>query len=153
MRYRYKALVFCWGNLIEPDVQQIIDRWIRAGGCAIYPTYPRVPQETIDGDQSLFLAWETGDTGAGVFHRFRGDMEPITLYGDYIESILRGMDSLHPLPMQALAVEHPDRVFVSALENGSLVILNYREDGAKMRLEGRLDEEMPGYTIRVVERQ
>lgn len=148
---RYKALVFCWGNFIEPDVQQIIDRWIRVGGCVIYPTYPRVPQETIDGDQSLFLAWEAGDTGDGVFHRFRGDMEPITLYGDYIESILRGMDNLHPLTMQALAVEHPDRVFVSALEDGSLVILNYREDGAKVRLEGRLDEEMPGYTVRVVD--
>lgn len=147
---RYKVLVFCWGNIIEPDVQQIIDQWIRKGGHAIYPTYPRVPQETTDGDQSTFRAWEKGDTGQGRFHRFQGDMEPIALYGDYIESTLHGLDNLNPLTKQAMSVEHPDRVFVSALETGKLVILNYREDAAHVKLEGRLDEDMAPYSIRVV---
>ncbi len=147
---RYKVLVFCWGNIIEPDVQQKIDEWIRKGGVAIYPTYPRVPQETTEGDQTIFRAWEKGDTGQGTFHRFQGDMEPIALYGDFIESILRGLDDLHPLTKQAMAVERPERVFVSALETGSLVLLNYREDAASVKLEGRLDEEMAPYSIRVV---
>lgn len=147
---RYKVLVFCWGNLIEPDVQRKIDEWIRKGGCAIYPTYPRVPQETTDGDQSTFRAWENGDTGQGSFHRFRGDMEPIALYGDYIEGILKGLDTLHPLAMQALSVEHPDRVFVSALETGKLVLLNYRDEPARVTLKGRLEEELAPYSVRVV---
>lgn len=147
---RYKVLVFCWGNIIEPDVQQKIDEWIRNGGVAIYPTYPRVAQETISGDQSAFRAWEQGDTGQGSFHRFQGDMEPIALYGDFIENILRGLDNLHPLTKQAMVVERPDRVFVSALETGKLVILNYREDAAHVKLEGRLDEDMAPYSIRVV---
>ncbi len=147
---RYKVLVFCWGNIIEPDVQQKIDEWIRKGGVTIYPTYPRVPQETTEGDQTIFRAWEKGDTGQGSFHRFQGDMEPIALYGDYIEGVLRGLDDLHPLTKQAMAVERPDRVFVSALEKGKLVILNYREDAAHVKLEGRLDEDMVPYSIRVV---
>lgn len=147
---RYKVLVFCWGNIIEPDVQQKIDEWIRKGGVAIYPTYPRVPQETTEGDQTTFRAWENGDTGQGTFHRFQGDMEPIALYGDYIESILRGLDNLHPLTKQAMAVDRPDRVFVSALETGKLAILNYREDTAHVKLEGRLNEEMAPYSIRIV---
>ncbi|MBX3178423.1 MAG: beta-galactosidase [Candidatus Hydrogenedentes bacterium] len=147
---RYKVLVFCWGAIVEPDVQQHIDQWIRNGGCAIYPTFPRGPQQTPDGDTTLFSAWERGDTGQGSFHRFQGDMEPITLYGDFIETILRGLETLHPLTKRALAVQHPDRVFVSALETNKIVLLNYRDEPARVRLDGLLDEEMPPYSIRVL---
>lgn len=120
---RYKVLVFCWGNVVDADVQQAIDQWLRQGGVVIYPA--RHDQETVDGATTTFRAWLQGDTGKGSFHRFQGDMEPLSLYGDYVGQVLRQLPRLHPWTQTALAVEHPDRVFVSVLENGTLLAINY----------------------------
>ncbi|MFA6239861.1 MAG: family 14 glycosylhydrolase [Candidatus Hydrogenedentales bacterium] len=144
---RYRVLVFCWGNTIEDDVQRAIDAWIRKGGTAIYPTYPHGPQETVEGDQSRFLAWERGDTGEGVFRRFKGDMEPVSLYGDYVEEVLQGAASLSPLTRQALAIQHPEHVYFSVLTNGSLVALNYGDKQASVSLEGRFTETIAPYSF------
>ncbi|MBX7259290.1 MAG: beta-galactosidase [Candidatus Hydrogenedentes bacterium] len=144
---RYRVLVFCWGNTIEDDVQRTIDAWIRQGGTAIYPTYPRGPQETVEGDQSRFLAWERGDTGAGTFRRFKGDMEPVSLYGDFVEEVLQGVGSLSPLTRQVLAIQHPEQVYFSVLADGSLVALNYGDKPAPVSLEGRFTETIMPYSF------
>ncbi|MBI5093412.1 MAG: beta-galactosidase, partial [Candidatus Hydrogenedentes bacterium] len=133
---RYKVLVFCWGNIVETDVQQVMDRWIRAGGIAVYPA--RNNQETVDGDTTLFQAWERGDTGKGKFCRFRGDMEPISLYGDFIGNVLHQAPGLHRWTKAALETHHPERVFISILEDGTLVALNYNDKPAHIELPGQI---------------
>ncbi|GMW00105.1 MAG: hypothetical protein AMXMBFR84_12430 [Candidatus Hydrogenedentota bacterium] len=147
---RYKVLVFCWGNVIEHDVQQVIDQWIRSGGVAIYPTYPRVPQETIEGEQKTFLAWEKGDTGKGTFHRFRGDMEPISLYGDFIDRCIREVDGLHALTKEILALDLPERVFACGLEDGTIVVLNYSESTISLETAVGRVETLEPYSIKVL---
>ena len=107
----YKALVFAWGNVIEADVQAKIDAWIRAGGRAIYPSFPRGPMTTVEGDAAVFRRWESGDTGDGAFHRFTGDMEPPSLYGDYVREVLLGVDTLDPRTAEVLRIARPERVF------------------------------------------
>lgn len=52
---RYKVLVFAWGNQVEADVQQRVDRWLRQGGTVIYPSFPRGPQQTIEGQFEIEL--------------------------------------------------------------------------------------------------
>jgi hypothetical protein len=142
---RYKVLVFCWGNVINADVQQAIDRWIRAGGVAIYPA--RNPQETVQGNSTLFTAWERGDTGNGVFYRFQGDMEPISFYGDFVENALRNTPSLHRWTQSALRIQRPPRVYLSVLENGTLFALNYNEQPVSIALEGHWSATLQPYIL------
>lgn len=127
---RYKALVCCWGNIVETDVQQIVNRWLRAGGTIIYPA--RNNQETVEGDTRTFDAWERGDTGTGRFWRFKGDMEPLTLYGDFVRDALLQTPGLHRWTKTVLKTRRPERVFVSVLENGTLAALNYNDEIAEI---------------------
>ncbi|MCG3195870.1 MAG: hypothetical protein GHCLOJNM_00339 [bacterium] len=145
---RYKVLVFAWGNVIEADVLAVIDQWVRKGGTVIYPSFPRGPLETVEGDASVYSRWEIGDTGAGEFARFQGDMEPPSLYGEYVKEILLEEDSLHSWTMAALRAKHPDQVFLSVLEDGSLFVLNYSEREAEIELEGVVGDTLPPYSIR-----
>ncbi|MBI3853281.1 MAG: beta-galactosidase [Verrucomicrobia bacterium] len=144
---RYKVLVFTWGNRIEADVQKIIDAWLRKGGTVIYPSYPRQPQETIEGDTTIFQRWMKGDTGRGTFYKFEGDVEPLSCYGDFAESVLRKTTVLHPLTRKALAVTHPDRVFFSVQQDGHLLALNYDDKPARVKLAGQFDETIESYGI------
>lgn len=122
---RYKVLVFVWGNIIDADVEKIIDGWARKGGVVIYPSHPRGDLETMDGDNAIFRRWAIGDLGKGQFFRFPGDMEPPSLYGDYVKSILLTLPNLHPLTQWALRCQHPDSVFFSVQEDGHILALNY----------------------------
>ncbi len=142
---RYKVLVFCWGNVIERDVQQSIDHWLRSGGVAVYPA--RNNQETVEGDTSVFAAWEHGDTGSGKFWRFQGDMEPISLYGDYVEKALRETTGIHPWTRAALATNRPPRVFLCVLENGTFLALNYNETSATIELPGQFNATLAPFSI------
>ncbi len=146
---RYAALVFCWGNVVPQDVLQCVDRWIRAGGAAIFPTYPRGDYTTPDGDASIFRAWERGDTGLGSMSRFMGDMEPITLYGDFVEQCLREVSRLNPWTRAVLDLEHPPQVFFSVLEDGRLVTLNYGEQPATIQADGALVDSLGPYAITI----
>lgn len=122
---KYKALVFCWGNIIEADVLAALDEWMRAGGTILYPSFPRGALRTVEGDTTIFSRWSKGDTGAGRFYRFRGDMEPCDLYGDFVREHLRKLDTLDPHARKVLDIEHSEQVFMSVGENGDLMILNY----------------------------
>jgi hypothetical protein len=144
---RYRVLVFAWGNQIEAGVQRRVDDWLRRGGTVIYPSFPRGPQQTIEGDTSVFQRWSAGDTGAGAFHRHPGDMEPPSCYGAFVASVLPGVRSLDPRTRQALAVTHPLQVFLTVQQDGHLLALNYNDTPATVALEGRFDVRVPPYGI------
>lgn len=144
---RYKVLVFVWGKHIEPDVQAKVDAWLRQGGTVVYPSYPRGPQETITGDTSVFARWSAGDTGRGRFHRFPGDLDPPRRYGEYVGAVLRSTPGLHPFVRQALAVAHPEDVFLTVQADGHLLMLNYGDRPARVRLAGTFAETVEPYGI------
>ena len=52
-------------------------------------------------------------------------MEPPSLYGGFVEEQLRTMDNLHPSTKASLAMDKPEHVFVSVLQNGTALVLNY----------------------------
>jgi hypothetical protein len=135
---RYTALVFCWGRIIDEDVQRIIDAWIRKGGVALYPSFPRGDQETIEGARSVFQGWMRGDTGKGRFLRFPGDMEPPDLYGEFVNEKLQEIPGIHQWTQQVISIDHPKRVFFSVQEDGHLLAINYDQSSADIRLpDGR----------------
>ncbi|MBI2926246.1 MAG: beta-galactosidase [Verrucomicrobia bacterium] len=144
---RYKALVFTWGSRIPADVQRTVDAWLRNGGTIIYPSYPRVPQETIEGDTSTYQRWVRGDTGRGAFHKFQGDVDPPSCYGEFVRSVLRATPGLHPWTSKALAVTHPEGVFLSVQADGHLLALNYSGQPARVTLPGEFDETIEPYGI------
>ena len=148
---RYKVLVFVWGNQIEKDVLDKIDRWVRNGGTLIYPSFPREDLTTIEGDTSVFTRWETGDTGTGQFHRFRGDMEPPSLYADFVKSVLLKTPSLSRATKTALTMNRPDKVFISAQEDGHFLIINYGDDPATVECPGIEPVTIEPYMIAHVE--
>ena len=139
---RYKALVFAWGNITEPDVLARIDAWVRGGGTLIYPSFPRAELETVQGDTAAFGRWAAGDTGSGTFRRFVGDMEPPSLYGDFVAEVLKATKSLNPWTRSMLETERPDDVFLSVQADGHLIMLNYGAREAAVRLPGVFDEKV-----------
>jgi hypothetical protein len=145
---RYKVLVFTWGGIIEPDVQRAIDAWLRDGGVVIYPSFPRQPLETVAGDTATFRQWDRGDTGAGSFHRFRGDMEPPSLFGAYVREVLESQPHLHPWINQAIRAARPDQVFLSVQKDGHLLVLNYHDSPSTLRLPDAGPVTLPPYSIR-----
>lgn len=124
---RYKVLVHVWGDSLDAEVIAKIDAWIRAGGTLIYPSFPRGSLSSLDGDSEVFRKWTSGGTGAGAFHRFQGDMEPPSDYGDFVREVLLGLDSLHPWTKAALRADQTEKVFWSIQEDGSLLVLNYAD--------------------------
>lgn len=122
---RYKVLVFAWGEFVEADVLARIDDWVRRGGMVIYPSFPRGPLMTIEGDAQVFNRWSSGGTEKGRFLRFKGDMEPTSYYGQFIAEQLRKHTGLHPWTRAALAIDKPQYVFLSVLEDGTTLALNY----------------------------
>ncbi len=122
---RYKVFIFAWGKIIDDDVLEIIDAWMRKGGTVIYPSFPKGDLETVNGKSTTFKKWARGDTGQGAFHRFPGDMEPPGLYGDYVNTVLLSVNQLHPLTQKALRIQHPDKVFFSIQQDGCILAINY----------------------------
>lgn len=143
----YRVLVFAWGNHLEADVQARVDAWLRRGGTILYPSFPRGPQQTIEGATSRFQQWSIGDTGLGSFHRYRGDMEPPSGYGDFVASVLAKLPNLDPRTRRALAVQHPPQVFLTVQEDGHVLALNYQDTPARLALKDRFDAELPPYGL------
>jgi hypothetical protein len=129
---RYKALVCAWGDTIEQDVQEKMDAWLRAGGTLIYPSFPRGPLRNVEGESKIYARWAAGDTGAGRFARFKGDMEPPSLFGDFVRQTLATVETLHPLTKRVISAERPDQTFLSAQEDGHVLALNYTAQPARV---------------------
>lgn len=144
---RVKVLVWVWGSTAEQDVQERIDAWVRAGGVLIYPSFPRDSLRNVAGDVTVFNRWRSGDTGEGQFHRFRGDMEPPSLYADFVRKVLLETAGLDPWTRAAISAERPERVFLSVQDDGHLVVLNYRDDPAEVVVEDALRITVPPYGI------
>jgi hypothetical protein len=134
---RYKVLVHAWGDLIEADVLEEIDRWARAGGVLIFPSFPRGSLETIEGDKAVFREWVRGNTGQGSFYRYQGDMEPPSLYGDYVREVLSREEGLHPWTKKVLEALRSDRIFMSVQEDGHVMVLNYGNAEGFVEFPGR----------------
>lgn len=144
---RYKVLVFAWGEFIEAGVLEIIDAWMRKGGCVIYPAFPRSNLSTIEGDSGVFLKWIGGDTGQGRFFRFVGDMEPPADYGRFVKDRLLGLDTLHPWTKAVLRLNAPDKVFFSIQSDGHVLALNYNEYEVRVPLSPDKEEKIPAYGV------
>ncbi len=147
---QYKVLVFAWGDIIEDDVQDLIDAWMRRGGIVIYPSFPKGPLTSLRGSTRVFESWVNGETGEGAFHRFPGDMEPPSLYAEFVRSTLLGLPHLQPLTHVALKGRHPDQVFLTVQEDGHLLVLNYRDEPAPLELPDRAALTLDPYSIQRV---
>jgi hypothetical protein len=144
---RYRVLIFCWGHILEDNILQIIDHWLRDGGTIILPSFPRGLYETIDGDNSVFSRWMLGDTGNGYIFRFKGDMEPISLYGDFIEEVLLSKSSICSWTRDLLRIQHPAKVFFTLFEEGKILALNNSDQPSMITLKGQFSETIPPYSI------
>jgi len=133
---RYKVLVFAWGDTVEKDVMDEIDRWVRDGGTVIYPSFPRGNLATVEGDSSTFAGWNAGDTGKGQFHRFRGDMDPPSSYAGFVKSVLSTTQTLSRPTRIALDAQRPDNVFISAQKDGHFLAINYGDTRAVIEYPG-----------------
>ena len=144
---QYKVLVHVWGDVVEADVLERIDNWVRKGGTLVFPSFPRGGLRTIEGDRSTYSRWVSGDTDKGAFHRFRSDMEPPSLYGDYVEDVLLEMEGLHPWTRQALEASHSDKVFFSIQNDGHLLTINYSDDEGFIQPKGKPRVTLAPYSI------
>lgn len=144
---RYKVLVHVWGDVMETKALERLDGWLRKGGVLIYPSFPRGALSDVEGATMTFRRWVGGDTGLGAFHRYPGDMEPPSLYGDFVKRVLLKRENLHPWTKQVLRASFPDRVFCSIQEDGHLLVLNYGDQPATFNLEGEPPVSVEPYGI------
>lgn len=143
----YRVLVFAWGTVLPDATLAKIDAWVQAGGTVIYPSFPRGAVTGLSGSSDVYRAWAAGKTGQGAFYRFKGDMEPTELYGDFVRKVLSDSKGLSSLEQRLLSVRRPDHVFFSLLESGKVAALNYDPEVATLTLaDGKLLE-VPGYGI------
>ena len=150
---QYKVLLFLWTDIIEADALDAIDNWVRQGGTVIYPFWvrSRMRLQTIEGDYSVFKRWLNGDTGKGkvIFHTETG--EPVHRYSNFIKKELLQMDNLDPLTLKMLTVEKPLNVYISALKNGTLAVLNYNDDVKTVTVTGQKSVQMNPYSIKIID--
>lgn len=144
---RYKVLVFVWGENTEKAVLDVVDQWMQRGGRVIYPSFPRGPLATVEGDTSICAGWEAGKTGQGAFLRFKGDMEPPSFYGEFAAEQLGKMENLHPWTRAALATPKPEYVYLSVLQNGEALALNYSSKPQTLQIPGAETCEIPPYGV------
>ncbi|MBX3177619.1 MAG: beta-galactosidase [Candidatus Hydrogenedentes bacterium] len=144
---RYRVLVFVWGTVMPDATLAKIDAWVKAGGTVIYPAFPRGNLTGLSGSAEIFQGWSGGETGQGAFYRFRGDMEPESLYADFVRGALVESDALSAKERALLAVERPEQVFFSVLESGRIAALNYNPEAVTLAVEGGREIRVPGYGI------
>lgn len=144
---RYKALVMVWGSVIEDDVQAAVDEWMREGGTVFYPSFPRGNQITVEEDAARFRRWSAGGTGEGRFIRFPGDMEPPSLYGEFVAEQLLELETPDPRTRAALRIRHPENVYFSVRGDGGVLALNYNPEPAEIGLPDGRTEILEGYSV------
>ncbi|MFB3826871.1 MAG: hypothetical protein ACE15B_08880 [Bryobacteraceae bacterium] len=134
---RYKVLLFPWGYVTEAPVLERIARWVEEGGVLIYPERPRGALQTVEGDTSVWSRWRAGRTGKGRVIFFPGDPEPGQPFARFVRDRLREMPQLRAATRTALAMEKPDSVYWSVLEDGGTLLLNFGDDPAEVRFARR----------------
>lgn len=146
---RYKVLVCVWGDMVEKEVQETIDAWLRMGGTLIYHNYPRGPMKSPEGDTTFFTKWQSGDCGAGKFLRFKGDMEPPEIFSGFLREALPQVEGLSATTRECIQAEHPSQVYLSAQEGGRTLALNYNPEAVTVRLAGGTRMKVPAYGIAI----
>ena len=154
---RYKVLVLLGrnheGDFIEAETLEKIDAWVQAGGIVICPVLQsnntRGPM-TVEGNQSVYRRWASGNTGLGRVFLPNVMREPLEDYIEAIEEILKSLDCLDPLTKKMLTSTHPRGVYASALENGKLCFYNDLLRTAKITLSDGTEFEMEPVSIKMV---
>lgn len=146
---RYKVLVFLVGRVTEKPVLEKLDQWIRAGGIIVFPFRDgsrQVPLSTIEGDSSLFERWRAGDTGKGrmLLYTWHPDRK---YYMEYIRKQLSELPAIRPEVRRAIAMHKPEETYWTVLSNGKLLLLNYGDNPATIRLSGGKTLRIEPYTI------
>jgi len=93
------------------------------------------------------VRWESGDTGKGRLSRFRGDMDPESLYGEYIRDTLRRVETLNPWTKAMANIDWPEYTFASVQKDGHALILNYGNTARTIALSGGRRVDVPAYGI------
>jgi len=148
---RYKVLVFAWGNITNADVLEKMDTWLRNGGTVIYPSFPRGALTDEHANGAVFQKWSGGDTGAGELKRFPGDMEPPELYGNFVLDTLREVKTLSSKTQSVLKLALPNQVFATLQQDGNLMLINYSDENAKVKIPGKSSLKLEPYTIQRIE--
>ncbi|MBQ8897323.1 MAG: family 14 glycosylhydrolase [Clostridia bacterium] len=154
---RYKVLVLLGrnheGDFIEKDTLEAIDAWVHRGGIVICPVLQsnntRGPM-TVEGDQTVYRRWASGDTGEGRVFLPNVMREPLEDYIDAIDEILRSLEDLSPLTKKMLTADHPRGVYLSALESGKICLYNDLLRPAKITFASGETVEMEPVSIRIV---
>jgi hypothetical protein len=146
---RFKVIVFLAGRVAEKPVLERLDAWVRAGGVVIYPMREgsRVPPlTTVEDDASIYQRWVAGDTGKGrlLLYEHHPDRK---YYMAYIREQLQRLPAIRPEIRRALAMDKPEDTYWSVLDNGKLVLLNYGDAKATVRLVGGKTLQIDPYTI------
>jgi hypothetical protein len=139
-----------WSDVVEAEVLQKIDQWIKKGGIVIYPYWRRRPLGTVEGDFSVFNGWLRGDTGQGQAIMHNTDYEPPQRHTTFIKQQLLSMPGLNEATRRMLSVVKPAEVYVSALSDGRLAVLNYRDDVAAIDVPGSGSFDMKPYSITII---
>jgi hypothetical protein len=85
--------------------------------------------------------------GQGRFYRFQGDMEPATLYGDFVRKTLSAEPGLHPWTKKVLGINKSESVLFSIQEDGHLLAINYSDEQGRLELPGVFAHSLEPYQI------
>lgn len=144
----YQVLLFLWGHIVDADVLNQIDAWVRSGGIVIYPLRKATPLGTVNDDFSVYRRWLRGDTGDGKVIIYHGDFEPPRRYAKFIKNqLLKLRSKLHPLTIEMLRLRRPAEVYVSVLQNGKMVILNFNDDPVEVEISDENYARIEPYSI------
>lgn len=137
---RYKALVFLSRfhdfDVVEADALEAIDAWIREGGTAIYPYIGARQLRTVEGDRTIYGRWLRGDTGKGQVLFDRRERRSPNMYSEFVRDRLVEMSGWHPATLRMLQTHTPEDVYLSALQSGVMVALNYRDEPVDVAIPG-----------------
>lgn len=148
---RYKVLVLAWSSTVEAAALDAIDGWVRDGGTVLAMSWDRMPLQTVEGDHAVLERWQSGDTGKGRVVLIREDREPPQRFADRVRDELIAMPALHPLTRAMLETSKPAEVYVSALQSGSLALLNYTDKPATVAVPGIEPFVIDPYRIKLVQ--
>ena len=151
---RYKVLIVAWAHTTEKPVLERIARWVEAGGVLIYPERQHARDGgffTVEGDKTIWTAWQKGDTGKGRVIFFRGHPEPVHYYISFLRDELRKLEALSGATRAALAMDKPEESYWCLLEGGKLALMNYDDEPSTIRLADGRTLQIAPYTIQIVE--
>jgi hypothetical protein len=146
---RFKVLVFLWGHITEQAVLERIDQWVQNGGTVIFDVMPRGYPTSVENNSGIAQKWASGGTGKGRAIVYTGDAVPPEFYAEFVRLQVEKMPQVHAPVRAAMRMEKPAGVYWSVLENGKLMLLNFSNHAAAVRLAGGKALRIAPYEIAV----